>query len=169
MLKSDLEISSTSEDVSSIASGDKKETSKTDKQLISQASRTAQILLQDEGIKMTQSLRRKIIDYQSDLGSKILLRQSQGFLKLSRAMSTQDKRRSFEHIRTSWLEVELRGEEAAEIANRTTKRAFLHRWVETLKLKKHLMNLTLKAFEFRKQSQKLQMKLILCNMRRVLS
>ena len=44
--------------------------------MINQASRTAQILLQDEGIKMSQSLRHKIIRYQGDLGANILRRQS---------------------------------------------------------------------------------------------
>ena len=39
-----------------------------EKEMIKRASRTAQILLQDKGIKMTRPLRKKIISYQSDMG-----------------------------------------------------------------------------------------------------
>ena len=38
------------------------------REMIRNANRTAQILLQDKGIKMTRDLRQKIVNYQSDLG-----------------------------------------------------------------------------------------------------
>lgn len=52
-------------------------------QLIKRAERTAQILLQDEGIRMSQGMRRKIIDYQGDLGHKILMKQARGLAKFT--------------------------------------------------------------------------------------
>ena len=40
--------------------------------MIRRANRTAQILLQDDGIKMTRPLRQKILNYQSDMGYQML-------------------------------------------------------------------------------------------------
>ena len=65
------------------------------------------------------------------------------------------KKFAFDKVRTKWIEVELKGNKAADIFDKTTKREFLYRWIETLKLKKHLDKLTLKAFEFHRQSEKL--------------
>ena len=78
LLKSNFSVSSSEEEDDKESNEDnwKTSTDQTDKHLINDAGRAAQILLQDEGIKMTQSLRRKIIRYQSDLGANILLKQS---------------------------------------------------------------------------------------------
>ena len=48
------------------------------------------------------------------------------------------------------------------------KRGFIRKWQDSLNLKRHLDQQMLRAFEFNKQSKRLQMKLILINMRRVM-
>ena len=52
-------------------------------ELIQRAGRTAQILLQDEGVRLSRTMRRKIIDYQGDLGHKILMKQARGLAKFA--------------------------------------------------------------------------------------
>ena len=170
MLKTNFSVSSTSEQDQ--VEDDEKwkgSTCQTDKHLINVAGRAAQILLQDDGIKMTQSLRHKIIRYQSDLGANILRKQSQGLSKLNYTFQHMQKKISYDKIRTKWIKVELLGDQAAVLVEKNMKRDFINRWIESLQLKRHLMKLTIKAFEFYKQSQRLQTKLIIYNMRKVLN
>ena len=82
---------------------------------------------------MTQSLRRKIIRYQSDLGANILRKQSQGLNKLNYTFEYLQKKFAFDKVRTKWVEIELIGNKAADIFDKKAKQEFLHKWIESLK------------------------------------
>ena len=127
----------------------------TEKKLIGAASRTAQILLQDEGIRMTRSLRKKIIAYQGDLGAKILDRQKRGLDLLKKQFERQQQKQSFEMLYKSWVEVEVKGDTAEKLFGKSLKRGFIKKWQESLSLKRHLEQQMLKAFSFHKQSKRL--------------
>lgn len=68
----------------------------------------------------------------------------------------------------SWIEVEVKGDTAEKLFGKSLKRGFIRKWQESLSLKRHLDQQMLKAFSFHKQSKRLQMKLILINIRKVI-
>ena len=93
--------------------------------MIKKASRTAQILLQDKGIKMTRPLRQKIISYQSDLGYQLLTRQVQGLIKLGMSVHQIQKRIAFSGIRQKFEKVENIGALCEEMSQEYKTKKYL--------------------------------------------
>ena len=125
-------------------------------------------MLQDQGIKLSKPMRQKIITYQSDLGYQLLTKQVHGLIKLGMTVNHAQKRIAFTWVKDKHERVEEAGQRCEALANRHSLHRFLARWREGYAWNKHMVQLSLKAHDFRKRGEALMQMLVIANIKKVL-